>query len=70
MLLTEVTGTYSGGMTMMTGASQELADHMLLGAIAEGGDANWFFKLTGPETTLEPQRDAFRAMIESLQRGG
>ena len=70
VLLTEVSGTYSGGMTMMTGASQELADHMLLGAIAQGGDANWFFKLTGPRATVEPQRAAFRAMIESLRRGG
>ena len=69
VLLSEVTGTYSGGMTMMTGTSQELADHMLLGAIAEGGDANWFFKFTGPAATLEQQRDSFRSMIESLTRG-
>ena len=55
---------------MMGRPPQQLPDHMLLGAIAEGPDANWFFKLTGPEATLEPQRDAFRAMIESLQRGG
>ena len=70
VLLTEVTGTYSGGMTMMTGTSANLANHMLLGAIAQGGDANWFFKLTGPEATLGPQRDAFRSMLESLRRGG
>ena len=70
VLLTEVTGTYSGGMTMMTGTSQELADHMLLGAIVQGGDANWFFKLTGPAATLDSQRDAFRSMVDSLSRGG
>ena len=70
VLLTEVTGTYSGGMTMMGGESANLEDHMLLGAIAQGGDANWFFKLTGPAATLEPQREAFRGMIESLRRGG
>ena len=70
VLLTEVTGTYSGGMTMMGGPSANLENHMLLGAIAEGGDANWFFKLTGPVATLAPQREAFRGMIESLRRGG
>lgn len=70
VLLTEVSGTYSGGMTMMGGPSAELTDHMLLGAIAEGGDANWFFKLTGPVATLETQREAFRALIGSLSRGG
>lgn len=69
VLLTEVTGTYGGGMTMMTGTSQQLADHMLLGAIAEGGDANWFFKFTGPAGSLEHQRHNFRSMIESLSRG-
>ena len=68
VLLTEITGTYSGGMTMMGGPSAELENHMLLGAIAAGGDANWFFKLTGPAATLEAQRDAFRALIESLSR--
>ncbi len=68
VMLTEITGTYSGGMTMMGGASSELANHMLLGAIAEGGDANWFFKLTGPAATLEAQRGAFRSLIESLSR--
>ena len=70
VLLTEVTGTYSGGMTMMGGESANLENHMLLGAIAQGGDANWFFKLTGPEATLAAQREAFRGMIESLRRGG
>ena len=70
VLLTEVTGTYSGGMTMMGGQSANLENHMLLGAIAQGGDANWFFKLTGPEATLTAQREAFRGMIESLRRGG
>ncbi len=69
VLLTEVRGTYSGGMTMMGGPSAELEDHMLLGAIAEGGDANWFFKFTGPRATVETQRQAFRSMIESLGRG-
>ncbi len=69
VLLTEVSGTYSGGMTMMGGPSAKLEDHMLLGAVAEGADANWFFKLTGPAATLEAQRGAFRSLIESLSRG-
>lgn len=69
VLLSEVHGTYSGGMTMMGGPAQNLEGHMLLGAIAEGPDANWFFKLTGPEGTVEAQRGAFEAMIRSLRRG-
>jgi hypothetical protein len=43
---------------------------MLLGAVAQGPDANWFFKLTGPEATLTEHREAFRQMIQSLKPGG
>ncbi len=48
---------------------QSLEDYMLLGAIARGPDANWFFKLTGPRATVAGQREAFRGMIESLKTG-
>lgn len=69
VLLSEVTGTYSGGMTMMGQPPSSLEGHMLLGAVAEGPDANWFFKLTGPERTIRSQQAAFEAMIRSLRTG-
>jgi hypothetical protein len=40
---------------------------MLLGAIAEGPDAPWFFKFTGPEATVRAQRQAFVGMMRSLR---
>jgi hypothetical protein len=40
---------------------------MLLGAIAQGPDANWFFKFTGPAGTVRAQRAAFEGMIRSLK---
>jgi hypothetical protein len=43
---------------------------MLLGAIARGPDANWFFRATGPRATLEAQRAGFERMIRSLRAGG
>jgi len=67
--LVEVTGTYDGGMTMTAAPPDKKEDYMLLGAIAEGGDAPWFFKLTGPEATVRAQHDAFVGMMKSL-RGG
>ena len=70
VLTVEVTGTYSGGMAMMSRPPQSLPDHMLLGVIAEGPDANWFFKLTGPEATLREQKPAFEALYGSLKRAG
>jgi hypothetical protein len=70
VLLSEVSGTYSGGMTMMGQPPRRLEGHMLLGAVAQGPDANWFFKFTGPEATVRGQQDAFEAMIRSLRSGG
>lgn len=69
VLFSEVTGIYSGGQAMMGGPSESLESYMLLGAVAEGPDANWFFKLTGPEATVAGQKDAFRGMVESLSQG-
>lgn len=64
--LVEVAGTYAGGMG---GAEKQADGYMLLGAIAEGPDANWFFKFTGPAATVGAQRAAFERMVGSLKKG-
>jgi hypothetical protein len=63
----EVTGTYVGGMG--GGPSAPQRDAMLLGAVVQGPDANWFFRAVGPKATLEKQRSAFDRMIRSVKRG-
>ena len=68
VLMVEVTGTYVGGMGGMP-SGPERPNQMLLGAIAKGPDANWFFRATGPKATMEAQRSAFEGMIRSLKRG-
>ncbi len=68
VVIVEVTGTYVGGMGSGP-AGPERQNHMLLGAIAEGHDAKWFFRTTGPRATLEAQRVDFDRMIRSLKRG-
>jgi hypothetical protein len=68
VLMVEVTGTYVGGMGG-TPSGPERANQMLLGAVAKGPDANWFFRATGPKATMEAQRQAFEGMIRSLKRG-
>jgi hypothetical protein len=68
VLMSEVTGIYSGGMAM-AGQRETLPGYMLLGAVAAGPDANWFFKFTGPQATIEAEREAFETMIRSLQTG-
>jgi hypothetical protein len=63
----EVSGTYDGGMTMTAQPAEQREGYMLLGAIAEGPDGPWFFKLTGPEPTIRAQREAFMGMMRSIR---
>lgn len=69
VLLVEVKGTFLSGSGMGMPGVQEKPGSMLLGAVAEGPDANWFFKFTGPEKTIEAQRGAFDKMVRSLRQG-
>ncbi len=69
VMVVETRGIYTGGMTMGMQPAAEKPGWALLGAIAEGPDANWFFKFTGPEKTVTAQRAAFDAMIKSLKKG-
>jgi hypothetical protein len=53
--------------SMGMGPSSEQPNARLLGAVVEGPGGPWFFKATGPEATLGPQRDAFLAMLHGLR---
>lgn len=66
--MVEVAGTYVGGMGGAP-TNGDRPNYMLLGAIADGPDAKWFFRATGPRATLEAQRGAFDTMIRSIKRG-
>jgi hypothetical protein len=69
VLVVTVSGTYQGGFRMQSPQEPPKPNQMLLGAVAQGPDANWFFKLTGPKPTVEAQRSAFEALVGSLNRG-
>jgi hypothetical protein len=66
VLYVEARGTYDPGM-MSGGAGGPKPGYALLGAVVQGPDANWFFKLTGPAAIVEAQRQAFEAMVGSVQ---
>jgi hypothetical protein len=68
VLTVEVAGTYQGGFMMQRRKTAPKPGQQLLGAIAKGPDANWFFKLTGPAATVEKQRVAFEGLVGSLER--
>ena len=60
----EVDGTLKAGT--MGGPAEAQPGSTLLGAVVEGPGGPWFFKATGPEATLEAERDAFLGMLRDL----
>jgi hypothetical protein len=63
VLKVSMEGTYTN---TMGGDSAPKPGTLLLGAIVEGADANWFFKCTGPKKTMESHRQEFDALIASV----
>lgn len=53
--------------TMGTGPSEPVPDSMLLGAVVEGEGGPWFFKITGPASTVIPAGPAFDRMLRSVR---
>ena len=69
VFVVEVAGTYKGGMTMTMEPATPKTGYRLLGAVVPGPDANWYFKITGPDATVTEQRDAFLGMVHSMKHG-
>jgi hypothetical protein len=65
----EVRGTLKAGQMGMGPASAQPGSR-LFGAVIEGDGGPWFFKASGPDTALGPQRDAFVAMLRSARPRG
>ena len=59
-------GTYNAS-TMTGGDAVPKPGTLLLGAIVEGPDSNWFFKCTGPSKTMQAHRKEFDALVESVR---
>jgi hypothetical protein len=53
--------------SMGMGPAKEQPGSRLLGAVVEGPGGPWFFKATGPDSTLAGQRDAFLTMLKSVR---
>jgi hypothetical protein len=59
-------GTFMSGMPM--GPQTPKSDFALLGAIVEGPQGNIFFKLTGPQNTIEKSKPQFDTLIQSFKK--
>jgi hypothetical protein len=70
----EVAGTYKVALAPPVGPQKKSAVQMvknnfrLVGAVVKTPDrGNWFFKLTGPDETVQSARSALRALLESAK---
>lgn len=70
----EASGTYKIGLTPPPRGRKQAPVQMvkngwrLYGAVVKTTDrGNWFFKMTGPDETVQANRSAFRAMLETLR---
>lgn len=52
---------------MGTGPTTEQPNSRLLGAVVEGPGGPWFFKATGPDSTISAERDNFLTMLKSVK---
>jgi hypothetical protein len=52
---------------MGTGPTTEQPSSRLLGAVVEGPGGPWFFKATGPDSTISAERDNFLTMLRSVK---
>jgi len=59
-------GTYRPAPMGGTGGGPR-PDWRLLGAVVEGAGGPWFFKATGPKATMREAKDAFEAVLLSLE---
>ncbi|MGH6754281.1 MAG: hypothetical protein ACRERC_19255 [Candidatus Binatia bacterium] len=62
----DASGTLKPGQMGM-GPREAQPGSRLLGAVIEGAGGPWFIKVTGANATLEPQRDAFVAMLRGAK---
>ncbi|UCC80893.1 MAG: hypothetical protein JSW64_05910 [Candidatus Zixiibacteriota bacterium] len=62
----DLTGTYlvTGAMMQVTGKKD---NYRLLGAIVEGPQGLVFFKMTGPQNTMESAATGFYALLKSIK---
>jgi hypothetical protein len=67
--IVEVAGTYLESAGGPFGPKTPRPGYRLVGAIVETqGEGNYFFKLVGPEASVEPASEAFREMLATLRK--
>ncbi|HUP66556.1 MAG TPA: hypothetical protein VM557_14900 [Thermoanaerobaculia bacterium] len=65
----DVSGTLKAS-TMGMGPSSDQPNSRMFAAVVEGEGGPWFFKVTGPASTLDAQRDVFLEMLRTVRTAG
>jgi len=60
-------GTYQNSMAPMAAKGGPQKDQALLGAVVVAPTGKYFFKFTGPKQTVQSNRKAFMAMLDSMK---
>ena len=67
LTIVDVSGTYHEAQGPMMAQTVTKADYRMLAAVAEGPGGPWFFKLTGPQHTVDEWMESFHSFLEALQ---
>jgi len=65
--LVDIRGTFNSGGMGMGGGQKAQEGYRMLGAIVQSPAGSFFFKLTGPENTVEGWAASFDQYLESIQ---
>jgi hypothetical protein len=64
----DLTGTFKGGGMAMGQPTAKKPGYRLLGAIVEAPEGEIFFKLTGPEKTVNAAQTEFQSLVKSIKK--
>lgn len=67
MTTVSLTGTYLKSASMMSGDVEELKNYELMAVIVETETDPWFFKVTGPEETINYWKDSFNDFLLTIK---
>ena len=67
LTLVDVSGTYHQAQGPMMAATTVKEDYRMLAAVAEGPGGPAFFKLTGPQPTVDHFEESFNSFLDALR---
>ncbi|MDA2931355.1 DUF2203 domain-containing protein [Acidobacteria bacterium AH-259-O06] len=65
--IVDVSGTYHQSRGPMMAQTQAKPNYRMLAAVAEATGGPWFFKLTGPQNTVDNWEDSFHSFLDTLR---